>query len=114
VSDSAASYDAMAAETRASFKQLQEYLYLNGIRLTVLVLPILRSENEWGPHHKRARVSALAMIEDAGGRYFDLLPVMNIALAEGIAVEEQPGDWLHPNDIISERFAEFLFREGLL
>jgi hypothetical protein len=114
LSDSAASYDAIVTETHTSFKQLQEYLDLNGIRLTVLVLPILRSENEWKPRHKRFRASALAMLEDSGVRYFDLLPVMNIALAEGIAVEEQPGDWLHPNEIISERFAEFLFREGLL
>jgi hypothetical protein len=114
LSHGAASYDAIVTETRTSFKQLQEYLDFNDVRLTVLVLPILRPENEWRPHEKRARASALAMLEDAGVRYFDLLPTMNVALAEGIAVEEQPGDWWHPNEIISERFAEFLFREGLL
>ncbi|MFT4614236.1 MAG: hypothetical protein ACI9NT_001380, partial [Bacteroidia bacterium] len=52
--------------------------------------------NEWRPHEKCARASALAMLEDVGVRYFDLLPTMNVALDEGIAIEEEPGGWWHP------------------
>ncbi len=106
--------DAIIDETENSLVELKRQLDREGIRLSVLLLPLLAPDNEWKDRHRRSREASLSLLEAHDFRYFDLLDVMNRALEDGIDVRQDPGDRWHPSDAVAERFADYLFQAGLL
>ena len=80
----------------------------------MLVLPLLQRPQKWGRQQAQARRTILAFLDAQGIRRFDLLPALEQALADGVKVEEAPGDSWHPNAAIAEIFARQLRQAGLL
>ncbi len=101
-------------EVACSLKQLREMVAADEATLTVLVFPYLAPPHEWGEWRLGARQTTLGLLEDLQVRHFDLLDVFLAALVDGVPTQERQGDTLHPSGELSERFAAYLHRHGLL
>jgi hypothetical protein len=101
-------------ETEAALRTLRDELDAGETRLSVLVLPLLQRPQKWAPQKAQARLRILRFLEFEGIRHFDLFPVLEEALRDGVKVQEAPGDTWHPNAEIAERFARYLWGAGLL
>ena len=88
---------------------------VDGARLTVLVLPILRPVSDWKPEYQEYRHLILGMLESLRLRHFDLLKPLQEALAHGVVVAET-GDNLfwHPSREAAAYFAKYLRTQHLL
>jgi lysophospholipase L1-like esterase len=93
---------------------LRDLLAATDTRLSVIVLPLLQRPQKWAPQQTRARQRILAFLEANDIRHFDLFPVLEAALSEGVKVQEATGDTWHPNAAAAERFARHLIDAGLL
>ncbi len=102
------------AETVRALEGFQQTLAAQGIRFTVLVVPILTPYESWREQERASREQALAALHELGIRHFDLLEPLERGLAEGIVFEETPGDTWHPSAAAGRAFARFLERRGLL
>ena len=102
-------------EVRASLADLQRAVADDNARLTVLVLPILRSFGDWKPEYREYRRLILKILQSLNIRHFDLLTPLNRALADSAIVTE-PGDDLfwHPSREAASYFAQYLRTQGLL
>jgi hypothetical protein len=111
--------NASAAKEEAADAIRTALLDLQGLlgeerRFTVLVFPILEPPETWRKTDTWAHARILAILGELGIRHFDLLPVLRSALADGVDVQETPGDPWHPSAAYGRRIAAHLFREGLL
>jgi lysophospholipase L1-like esterase len=84
------------------------------IEFAVVVFPILKPPNEWSDSELRSRQSTLQILEQLDIPYYDLLPSLEAALEDGIETQETPNDPWHPNDQVSERFADYLKKGKLI
>jgi hypothetical protein len=107
-------FAALVRETEKDLVDLRESLEADGVRMTVLLLPLFRPYADWTAAERRSREEALRLLEGHGFRYFDLLPVMEEASREGVPLGQAPDDPWHPSDALSERIASFLRDQGLL
>ena len=103
-----------AAATRAALVELERALERDGTELTVVLLPILRPYDEWSRREKRHRALALAMFDELGLDYYDLLEPSETALEAGVRVGDEPGDTWHPSRRAAQRFVRYLLRRGYL
>ncbi len=103
-----------AAETRAALIELRRALERDGAALTVVLLPILEPFERWTPRERRHRELALQILEELELDHYDLLVPLQAALADGIRVEETPGDSWHPSRRASRRFLRYLLKRGYL
>ncbi len=103
------------AEVRASLADLERVVAVDGARLTVLVLPILRPVSDWKPEYREYRRLILGLLESLRIRHFDLLEPLQEALAAG-AVMTETGDHLfwHPSREAAAYFARYLRTQRLL
>ena len=95
---------------------LAELIELSGPdrRLSVILFPILEPSPEWDQSWLTAYEAAMEIFEELGIRYYDLKPVLEDALRDGIDVQETPGDSWHPSAEFAGRAAQALLRDGLL
>jgi hypothetical protein len=107
-------YASIADEVRESLAELQGILEADGIRLTVLVLPLMKPYAEWTPQERGARATILGILRQQRIRYFDLLAPLEQAIRRGVAVQEHSGDAWHPSAEVSREFARHLRAQGLL
>lgn len=103
---------ALAAAVRASLAALRDEVRSESATLTVLVLPILKPFDAWSPEEKWSRAASIAILRELDIPHFDLLPALDLALRDGVRVEEDPGDFWHPSDAACARFAEYLASRG--
>ena len=101
-----------ADEVRAALKRLHELLERRGAQLTVLVHPILKPVEEWRAEEREAHRRILTICSELELSYFDLLPAMKAALAQGIEVQHAPGDSWHPSSAAGATFARWLAEQG--
>jgi hypothetical protein len=103
------------AEVRASLADLERMVAVDGARLTVLVLPILRPVSDWKPEYREYWRLILGILESLRLRHFDLLKPLHEALADGLVVAET-GDNLfwHPSRDVASYFAKCLRTQHLL
>lgn len=99
-----------AEQVRESLQAFQN----SGVRFSVILLPILKPYDKWDEAERWARDRSLEYLNELKIRYFDLLPVLEQALKEGVNAEENIGDFWHPSNAISERFAQVLKKGRLL
>jgi len=97
-------------EVHESLLQLRDALREEGVRLTVLVLPIMKRPENWHPEERFLRRHVLEVLDREGIRHFDLLPPLREAFSRGVP----RGDAWHPSAEESEVFAEYLAERGLL
>ena len=107
-------FAANVRETEASLLELKGILEADGIRLTVLLLPLFKLHEDWTVTERRSREEALRILEEHGFAHFDLLGVLEEAIRDGIPIEESAHDAWHPSDELAERFASFLETEAFL
>ena len=106
-------HEAIEKEVRTSLEELRDISIRDGIKLTVLVLPLFTPHEEWTVEEKASRIKAIQFLEDLGIRHFDLLDTLKDAIVSGITLGEQPGDTWHPSEEVSKLFADTLFVEGI-
>ena len=101
-------------EVHESLRRLRDALRDEGVRLTVLVLPLMQRPEKWRPQERNARLRVLEFLDREGIRHFDLLPPLREALDRGVTFQERRGDVWHPSVEVSEVFAEYLAEHGVL
>ena len=106
--------DSLIEETEVSLLKLQALLQNSGIRLSVILLPVLDAERTWRRGERKSREATLGILQSNGFVYFDLLEPLNRAIEAGVDVQSSPGDRSHPGAEVSEWFAAHLFEKGLL
>lgn len=106
--------EAISNEIRRSLKELRDILTRDDISLTVLVLPIFKPYEDWEPNELESRYEILQILDGLHIRHFDLLEVLNTAIAQGVNIQEKPGDTWHPSKEICILFANYLFLKKLL
>ncbi len=101
-------------EVRNSLRELRDLLNSDGIRLTVLIMPVLRPFEKWRDEQIESRLQAISILDELHIRYFDLLEPMNEAIKGGVNIQEKPGDRVHPSQEVSIFFAKYLHKNHLL
>jgi len=92
----------------------RDALKKDGTKFTIVLHPMLKPVSEWNDDEKRSRELSLKYFDELGLQAIDLLPVLETAIKDGIPLTEAPGDFLHPSDELSARFAEELKKQKLL
>ena len=103
---------AVEEETRAAFARLLELGEERGFELTFVLLPYLTREDWWGDKERHSRAFFRSLLEDAGARWFDLMPALEDAIERGIELHQAPGDRHHPSQALADVFAEHLLADG--
>lgn len=94
--------------------EFKELLAKDNIGLSVVLHPMLKPVADWDQNELQSRELSLQYFKQLDLKVYDLLPALESALAEGLEVVEAPGDTLHPNDAMAQRFAKLLKEQGLL
>ncbi|MBX3172199.1 MAG: hypothetical protein KF760_32640 [Candidatus Eremiobacteraeota bacterium] len=100
VHDSLAEFKTLLAEQKVGFR--------------IILLPMFKPLAEYNKSELWSRELSLQYFKELGLTYFDMLPVVEGALKEGLEITEKPGDTFHPNDLICARMAAELKRQGLI
>lgn len=104
------------ARARAVYESLTEFKALlaeQKVSFRIILLPMFKPLAEYDKSERWSRELSLQYFKELNLTYFDMLPVVETALKEGLEVTEKPGDTFHPNDLISQRMATELKRQGL-
>jgi hypothetical protein len=102
-----------ARQVRAALLDLRGMLR-EGQRFTVVVFALVAPRADWDEQELWAYEGIVALLQELEIRYFDLWPVVERALADGVTVEETPGDRWHPSEEVARRMGEYLCEAGLL
>jgi hypothetical protein len=103
-----------AADVYAALRTLRDMLRVEGVRLTVVVHPVLKPYDEWRPAERDSRDTVLRYLTELGIAHLDLQPVTEQALRDGVQVRESPTDVWHPGDAAAEVMARYLADQRLL
>ncbi len=95
-----------------SLRSFRDTLAREGARFTVLVLPPLAPPSEWGEDQHAVRAAVLAITDELRIERYDLFEPLERALADGLDVQETPGDDKHPSRAVAQRFAAWLRDQG--
>ena len=110
--------EGMDAEIEAALTRLRDLTQDRGVRLSVLILPLLGTHDDLPPDWPQREADRIARIQGILGRLgiraFDLSPPHRQAMAEGIAVRETPQDPMHPSQRAALAFADYVLEQGLL
>jgi hypothetical protein len=101
-------------EVEAALRGFQELTRERGAELTVLVLPWLLPRDQWNAPKVKNHEEVLAMLERLGIRHYTFLDTLDAALAEGLQVQEPPGDPQHPSLEFGRRMARDLLARGFV
>ncbi len=100
-------------EIEAALLEMRDLLGMKNIPFTVLVLPYMKSFETWSDAERASRDEIVSILSRLEIRHFDLLDVLENVLKEGLAVQQTEGDFWHPNQAVSDRFAQSLHTDGL-
>ncbi len=102
-------------------KQVQEGLLgfrdalkKDNVPFVIILHPMLKPVSEWDDKEKRSRELSLQYFKEHDLKVIDLLPTLEKAIADGINLTESEGDYLHPSDELSARFAQQIYNENAL
>ena len=107
-------FDSFAGEVEEALLSLRRELAASGVRLSVVVLPLIEDPRRWSPGPRHAHQRILAFLRANGIHHVDLLPTLVRALEAGVEVQEAPGDTFHPSPAAARFFARTLHAAGLL
>ena len=100
VYDSLVEFKALLAQQKVGFR--------------IILLPMFKPLAQYDRSELWSRQLSLEYFKELNLTFYDMLPVVENALQEGLEITEKPGDWFHPNDLIAERMARELKRQDLL
>ncbi len=98
----------IATEIFEHLRLLRDSLARDDIRLSVLVLPILKPYEQWSAQQRAARNVVLSMLQTLQISHYDLLEPFQEAMVQGVSVQESPGDTWHPSFAVAQVFAKYL------
>ena len=98
----------IAEEVQQYLQILRDELNSQQIRLTVLILPLLKPFEQWSQEEQDARHEILRIVQHLNIRYVDLYEPFQQAMAAGITVQDSPGDTWHPSSEVAKIFAEYM------
>jgi hypothetical protein len=107
------SHAAISNEMRLCLKRLRDILEPDGIKLTVLISPILRSPDQWPRQYQQDYMEIRTILSELNISYFDLTVPMMKAIADGVRVEGEPIDRWHPNSTVARYFADYLYEKQI-
>lgn len=102
------------AAVEAALRGFKTTLNEQNVRFSVVLLPILKPYAQWTPREKWSRQNALELLKEQNITTYDLLPDMQKALSEGLAIQETPGDSWHPSVAAGQHFARYLAEQKLI
>lgn len=114
LAQSLASRNLKPSEVEQTLADFQHAVEADGARFSIVLLPILAPLSDWKPYQQESRANSLAIFKKLELRHFDLLESLLAALAEGVELEESPGDFWHPSDAAAAHFSRSLKAQGLL
>lgn len=103
-----------ARQVLESLTEFKELLTQQKIRFSIVLVPMFKPVSEWDKSEQWSRQVSQEYFRQLDLTYFDMLPTMEAVLQEGQEVTETPGDFFHPNQLLADRFAQELHRQGLL
>lgn len=98
----------------ASLSEFKALLAKQKVGFRIILLPMFKPLAEYDKSELWSRELSLSYFKKLDLTYFDMLPVVEKALKEGLQVTEKTGDTFHPNDEVCLRMASELKRQGLL
>ena len=101
-------------EVRVSLVDLRGALDERRAKLTVLILPTLLPLDEWSVDDRERRATIRRFLDELDITYVDLWDPLRAALADGVAVMEDPGDVWHPSPAVAVYFARYVQETGVL
>ncbi len=109
-----ADYVALAEPTAAALRRLRDDLVARGVRLTVVVFPILADRKTWNGHELESRRLCLEMLRELRIDTVDLTAGVEDAVRAGIPIREGPDDPWHPGPLGGVRLAQEILASGFL
>jgi hypothetical protein len=97
----------------ASLSEFKALLAQQKVGFRIILLPMFKPLAAYDKSELWSRELSLRYFKELDLTYFDMLPVVEEALKEGLEVTEKPGDTFHPNDAVCARMAGELKRQGL-
>ena len=101
-------------ETYNTLKSFAIHLDEQGVKFTVLVLPLFKPFANWRLAEVKSREVALSILQELKIHHIDLLLPLQKAAKENVVLEESPGDFWHPSHEVSTYFAEYLKEKEFL
>jgi hypothetical protein len=96
-----------------SLREWKTLLESQKVELRIVLLPMFYPKAQWSKSELWSRDESIAYFKKLELPYWDMLEVVEKALAEGQVVTETAGDTYHPNDEICRRMAEQLYAQDL-
>ena len=100
-----ASQDDLRSAAVASLRKLRDYTREQGIAYHVILFPLLPPPTDWPAYDRLSYDHLLSMSRELELGTVDLHPLASRLHAQGVPVQDRPGDTWHPN----QRFAEEAF-----
>jgi len=100
-------------EVKDSLVELREILAEEDVGFTLLVLPYLKPYDEWSQVEQSRREQIVTLLQELDMPHVDLFPLLEEALADGINIQEEAGDFYHPSEEIAGRFATHIAGRGM-
>jgi len=104
--------EAIEHEVEGALTGIQTLARERGTELTVLVLPWLIARDRWSPAQVHNHQFVLDLLERLGIRHYSFLETLDQALADGVDINETPGDVQHPSVEFGKRMAKDLLAQG--
>lgn len=108
----AARSEAIEADVERLLGELRDLVHARGADFTVLILPWLVPAKEWPAPKPRHHELTREILTRLGIRHYDFRATLERAVAEGVDINESPGDPQHPSDAFAERMADELLAAG--
>jgi hypothetical protein len=106
--------NARAAEVEMRLREFADVLAKDKVRFSVVVFPVLEPWDKWNELQRWQYEQQLAMCAKLKLTHYDLRKTSDRLMAQGKAVQQEPGDPWHPNREAGEEMARQLLDEGLL
>jgi len=103
---------AIEQEVEQSLGELQALVRERGAEFSVLVLPWFLPEPQWSEELRRHQRETVQLLERLGVRHYEFLDTLERAVADGITIQETPGDVQHPSGEFGQRMAADLLARG--
>ncbi len=99
-------------EVADALRGIQALAAERGAELTLFVLPWLEPPGAWSDDMRAGHARTLRLLEALGIRHLDFLATLERAVADGVDVQETPGDLQHPSAEFGKRLARAALDQG--
>jgi hypothetical protein len=106
-------WGAITEQMYLSLRDLKQILAHEGVVFSVLVLPVLQPRAQWRDPGIYFHTTIVRILRELQIDYYDLLPLVEQAFRDGIAVKRSRRDRIHPSDDACFLIAQYLYENEL-